>query len=474
MICTGKLRLPMAAGAARAARSSRIGRLALIVAVCTAVPAALADGPNGSDDATAFLARLQDAYVSLAERVGPSVVTIRATRSPNGAMGSGVVAGRPAVSSGSGFVLRADGLILTSQHVIADAMSIDVFLDDGRRFRARRVAADARSDLAVIRIQATGLAAVTLGDADRLRRGHIVLALGNSDGISDDGRAAVCSGLVSGVGRPLPNRFGREEDRYYGDMIQFAAPIGPGSSGGPLLDIRGRVVGVVNVKGAVAGGTGYAIPITARTRRIIERLSAGQSIEYGYLGADVIDPVGGGFGAAGRAESTGVTIIEVEPDGPADRAGLFDGDIVVTLAGQPIRAAQVFVRLAGEQEVGTVVPIEFVRDGQRHRAQVTVGRRPASRPAATSSGRFDFRGAAVGNLDPAVRRAANLPRYALLVLGVTDSTPAARAGLAPGDIIVRADGAFLTSATAAWLQATGDKDILLGLASGGSVLVPAR
>ena len=175
--------------------------------------------PNGARPASefssmggppAFLERLQDAYASLAARVGPSVVSIRSTRSPGTLPAAARAHSGPDANIGTGFIIDADGLILTCHHVVQDAMSIDVGLSDGRRYRARRIAADPRSDLAVLRIMASGLPAVPMADVSHLRPGHIVLALGNADGVGNEGGPSLSAGLVGSIDRPLPGAFERE------------------------------------------------------------------------------------------------------------------------------------------------------------------------------------------------------------------------------------------------------------------------
>jgi S1-C subfamily serine protease len=199
-----------------------------------------ASQPSGASTAPASpgepLQRFQDALEALVERIGPTVVAIQTDRRPSPGEAA---AGNPLawVASGSGVIVRGDGMVLTSQHVIEGAIAIHVTLNDGRFFRARRIAADPRADLAIIQIGADHLAAAELGDVREVRRGQIVLALGNPLGLAADGQAAVSLGIVSAIGRPLPGALGKDEDRHYGDMIQTSAAINPGHSGGPLVDI---------------------------------------------------------------------------------------------------------------------------------------------------------------------------------------------------------------------------------------------
>jgi serine protease Do len=430
-----------------------------------------------ADDAADALSRLQCSFESLVDRVGPSVVSI-VVQAPPGEFHSG----------GSGSVIRSDGMILTSEHILDAEMPIHVTLHDGRRLRARRLAADPRSDLAVIQIDAKELTPITWGDVSSLRRGSLVVALGNPMGLADDGHAAAAFGLVSAIARPLPEMFGQDEDRYYGDMIQTSAPIGPGYSGGPLVDVSGRLVGVLTAAGrpAPAAGSGFAVPISPRTKEIIDRLLAGHDIEYGYLGVQVADA---GASAAApppfsatlptKQESLsagGAALQYVAPDGPADKVGLQAGDIITEADGARIGSADQLVRLIGAAGPERRVRITYFRDGTLHECRPRLVRRmPAKAPvhAAASAGQWSFRGARLTQADPAVTRRFGASTGALIVLMVTTGSSADRAGLTPGDLIVRVNGKDVLPETGEEIEGLTD-DCLLGLAHGGSVLVKGR
>jgi serine protease Do len=370
-------------------------------------------------------------------------------------------------------IIRADGTILTSQHVIDGAATIHVGLFDGRRLRARLIGADARADLAVIRIQAGDLAVAELGDAGRLRRGHIVLSLGNPLGLSVDGQVAVNQGVVSAIGRPLPDALGRREDRYYGDMIQTTIRAGPGDSGGPLIDIHGRVVGIMTAAGGAGRGGetfGFAMPMNDHTKAIIERLIEGQRIDYGYLGLEVRELNRPKANTAGAAVEQGVCIDSVLADGPAQRAGLRKGDVIVTVDGKAVKSPDHFVQLVGAVGPDRQVEIEFARESKRQKVGITLIRRPVTTQQDQPSRNFAFRGAVLGEVRPDMSEAANVPENARLVLMINDGSPAARSGLTPGDVVVRANGEMLGPDAAARLAELRG-DVLLGLANGGSVLV---
>jgi len=423
---------------------------------------------------TSLLAVIQESFVILVDRVAPAVVAIQADRSP------GAVADEESPTawshSGSGVVIRADGMILTSQHVIEDALALHITLPDGRRARARVVGADSRSDLAVIQVIGDRFTTAELGDARRLRRGDMVLAMGNPLGLAADGQAAVSWGLVSAIGRPLPGRFDREEDRYYGDMIQTSAPITPGHSGGPLVDIHGRVVGVLTAMSVPAAGgeaIAFAVPIGDRTRGIIERLLRGERIDYGYLGVE-----GGTLTAlqareAELPEGCGALVDSIDAGGPAHRAGLMRGDVILSVSGEAVNSADGFIQRVGALEPGREVEIEMLRGTKRRTVRAEVGLRPAPGPLEDDGATVSFRGAVIGRVGSEMRRASNLPADALLVMMVSGQSPADRAGLTPGDIIVRIDGLPVTSDAIDRLTRVTD-DCLLGLANGGSVLIEAR
>ncbi len=413
------------------------------------------------------LGDLERAVMRLIDDASPCVVAIAVERRAAPA----AVARDPFVASasGSGVIIRADGMILTNQHVISDAATIHVTLHDGRRLRARRVAADPRADLAVIAVAEDGLAVAPLADARNLRRGAIVLALGNPLGLAADGQAAAAMGIVSAIARPLPETFGRDEDRYYGDMIQTTAQIHPGHSGGPLIDRRGRVVGIIAAASLPQTGAepiAFAIPLTARTRLVIDKLLNGVEPDYGYAGVRV----GSLAELRGRRDRGGVLLETVFADGPAHAAGLRDGDIVLAIEGSTVDSADEFVQRVGAAGPERTVEMEYERQGRRGRASVTLARRPPAETLPASIAPFIFRGATLGEPDAATREAGRLPTGCLMVLVVASGSPADRAGLTPGDVIVRIEGRPVAGdAARQFSDASGD--VLLGLSHGGSVLV---
>jgi len=280
------------------------------------------------------------AVVRVAERVLPSVASLRVlTR-----RGDGV---------GSASVLSSDGFLLTSAHVVEGADTAEAAFTDGTNIGADVIGRDPLSDLAVLRAQGAVPAPVMLGDAAKLRVGQLVVALGNPLGLA----GSVTAGIVSALGRSLPTRAGRVVD----EVIQTDAALNPGSSGGALADSSGRVVGVNT---AVAGiGVGLAVPINDTTRRIISTLMAHGRVRRAWLG------IVGAYTALPAAlvtktgRTSGLHVAQVMPQSPAARSGLHVGDIVVSVAGEPIGSATALQRTMVEDAIGRRLEITVWRNG---------------------------------------------------------------------------------------------------------------
>jgi serine protease Do len=292
-----------------------------------------------------------DAYscvvTEVADRLSPSVANLRVMRRVRG--------GRRASGGGSGVVVTPDGFMLTSAHVVtgAEADVVASFVD-GREVKAIVVGSDPLSDLAVLRSQTADLRAAELGDADRLRVGQLVVAIGNPHGFT----GSVTAGVVSALGRSLPTQGGRIVE----NVIQTDAALNPGNSGGALADSRGRVVGINT---AVAGiGLGLAVPMNDTTRRIVAALMTEGRFRRAYLGI-----AGGGRPlpprvAAELGRSGGVEIVEVVPGSPAALAGLRAEDLIVAVAGTPVVGVNDLQRLMTGDLIDSVVDADVVRDGR--------------------------------------------------------------------------------------------------------------
>lgn len=306
---------------------------------------------------------LLDAYsravIGVVDRVGPAVVSIgikkrsRSRRERNEGTGSGVI-------------IAPDGYVLTNNHVVEGANEIEVNLTDGSAFSAQVVGADPATDLAVVRVGGNGLPTAQLGDSGKLRVGQLVIAIGNPLGFQN----TVSSGVVSALGRALRGQSGRLIE----NVIQTDVPLNPGNSGGPLVDSRGRVVGINTAIISMAQGISFAVPIDTAKWIVGELLTRGK-VRRAYLGlAGQTRPIGRRtqrlFELSG---STAVEVISVEPNGPAHRAGLLERDLIVSVDGESIGAVDDIHRLLAGQTAGTIFSLTILRNGQRRELKVIAG-----------------------------------------------------------------------------------------------------
>ena len=288
-----------------------------------------------------------DAYSQIvsgvAEQLTPKVASLRVPRQGPGGTGEGL---------GSGVVFTGDGFLLTNAHVVGRASGGTASFSDGTSVPFAVVGADPLSDLAVLRATGATPEPAELGEADRLVVGQLVVAVGNPLGLA----GSVTAGVVSALGRSLPAR-----GRLIEDVIQTDAALNPGNSGGALADAHARVVGINT---AVAGvGLGMAVPVNATTRRIISALMHDGRVRRAYLGVVTIP---GPVPVAWRerlGRTAGLLVHEVVACGPAARAGLRAGDLLLTAAGKPVKAAQDLQRLMFAEAIGRPLPITVMRNG---------------------------------------------------------------------------------------------------------------
>jgi serine protease Do len=322
-------------------------------------------------------AALGDAFNAVAEHVKPAVVFIRserrerdvARRLPRGFEEFFRMPQRPPVQqgTGSGFVVSADGYILTNNHVVAEASRVTVKLLDKREFAARVVGADPATDVAVIKIEAKDLTTVDFANSDSTRIGEWVLAIGNP--LGEAFTFSVTAGIVSAKGRLLR---GLEQVPQYSiqDFIQTDAAINPGNSGGPLVNIRGQVVGINSAIASETGfyaGYGFAIPINL-VRVVMDQLVETGHVRRAVIGVSIRDATAEDAEVVGLREIRGVTVHDFTNDGsPAKRAGIERGDVIVALDGQPVEYTAQLQQRVGFKKPGEMVEVTVLRKGNARR-----------------------------------------------------------------------------------------------------------
>jgi Do/DeqQ family serine protease len=318
-------------------------------------------------------------FVPVVDRALPAVVFIDVTKKVGGDGGDGSdefmrrFFGQPmprqqrVPSSGSGFIIDDQGRILTNNHVVRDAETIKVTLNDGRTFKATTVGTDPATDVAVIKIEGSKLPVLPLGDSDKLRIGDWAIAIGNPLG---DLRGSVTVGIISAQGRSNLNIFGGTPD--YQDFIQTDASINFGNSGGPLCNIRGEAIGINTAINTSGQGIGFAIPINL-ARHVAEQLVAHGTVKRAMMGvtlANMTPEIAEGFGLGDQQQ--GVLIQSIVEKSPAEKAGLKRNDVIVDMDGTPVLDREKFRLKIADSPAGTKVKLGFLRDGKRMTADVVL------------------------------------------------------------------------------------------------------
>ncbi|HUN61388.1 MAG TPA: DegQ family serine endoprotease [Candidatus Sulfotelmatobacter sp.] len=339
---------------------------------------------------------------------------------------------------GSGVIVNADGYILTNNHVVSGASDVEVVTPDERQFKAKVIGSDPLTDVAVIKIEATGLPTLPLGDSSELKVGDVVFAIGQPFGVGE----TATMGIVSATGRGLGSAI-----EHYEDFIQTDAAINPGNSGGALIDLHGNLIGIntaiLSGGGEEGGneGVGFAIPINM-ARNVMDQIVEHGKVIRGYLGV-TIQSVGPDMAKAfGLNHGGGALIGDVVPNSPASKAGLKRGDIVLELDGQAVASSQeLSVRIA-QMAPGTVAHLKVFRSGQNQSVDVPLGEFPEKGAASNNAqpsgnGPSGLKGISVENLTPEIARQLQLPASTsgVVVSEVDPSSAAAESGLQRGDVI---------------------------------------
>ncbi len=345
--------------------------------------------------------------------------------------------GEPARGQGSGFVVSSDGLILTNAHVVRDAKEVTVKLSDRREFRARVLGADAATDVAVLKVEATGLPVVVLGKERDVQVGDAVLAIGAPFGLEQ----TVTQGIVSAKGRSLPGE-------GYVPFIQTDAAVNPGNSGGPLFDASGRVVGINSQIYSRSGGfqgLAFAIPIDVALR-VKDQIVAHGKVEHARLGVQLQDLNPGLASSFGLSAPDGALVAAITRGSAAEKAKLQPGDVIVRIDGEPVRTGADVAGRVGMASPGQTLTLSVWRDKAGRDVEVTLGKADdAPVAAAAAEPPSGSLGLAVRPLSPEEKRRAGL-EHGLVVQEAAG--PAARAGVRPGDVVVSLNGQPIDSVDA--------------------------
>ena len=418
---------------------------------------ALAEGSGLDGPEIDTLERQNKAYERIAESVTPAIVAIQSTQvikvqqSPfmmdpffrqffgNMAPQFGVPREQREHALGSGVIVSGDGFIVTNNHVVSKATQIEVLLSDQRSFKGKVMGADPQTDIAVIKIDAQNLPVVPFGDSGQMKVGDTVMAFGNPFGQY----FTVTRGSVSALGRSLS-----DPDKFE-DFIQTDAAINPGNSGGALVNVRGQVIGIntaiVSGNSGPGGegsfiGIGFAIPSNT-AKHVMEDLIKTGKVSRGYLGVSITSLREDLAKQFKVPDTSGALVNDVTPGGPADKAGIKNGDVIRKLDGKTVAGADQLTAMVTNINPGTEVALDILRDGKPMTIHLTLGERPANLSVTPGVGKAPsegtLRGITVQNLTPDVRDQLGLPPNVrgVVISELDPSSPAAQGGIQPGDVI---------------------------------------
>ena len=330
-------------------------------------------------------------------------------------------------SLGSGFIITKDGYIFTNNHVVEKADKIKVRLSSGKEYDAKVIGKDSKTDIALIKINATNnLPVAELGDSDKLRVGDWVLAIGNPFGLEQ----TVTQGIVSAKGRVIGSG-------PYDNFIQTDASINPGNSGGPLFNLEGRVVGINTAIVAHGQGIGFAIPVNM-AKEVLNDLKSKGKVTRGWLGVSVQDITEDIAANMGIKEKEGALVADVVKGDPAEKAGLRTGDVIVEIDGKKVHDTHELLRIVAGVPVGKTVVLKAVRDGRLQNFNITVAERKDQELASAQERSGDYFGMTLQDITPSIAESLGLSdRSGVIVTSVQEGSPADEAGIKPRDVIIQ-------------------------------------
>lgn len=415
-----------------------LGLGALLSFILSGIPASGMDHiDKDSRDGPALLEAMQNAMVHIQRTAGQAVVSIKTEGKAKHPPASGKEAPQgevPKRGVGSGVIVDARGFVLTNNHVVDKADEIELTLQDGRKFNGTVIGRDPKTDLAVVKINASAdIPVVALGDSDQLKVGHWAIAIGNPFGLSH----TFTVGVVSGIGRSDLGLSAFE------DYIQTDASINPGNSGGPLLNIRGEVIGINTAINPMGRGIGFAIPINM-AREIMRQIIEHGRVVRGFLGV-IIQTLSTELASKFEiSEKTGVLVGDVLEGSPAEKGGLKRGDVIVAFEGRPVNKVQELQRLVAAVPPGNPVQLKLIRNRQEQEITLEVGELKEREAKAEPAG-SQF-GLTLQELTKDLAKQFNLKlSEGVVITTVENEGFAAREGLRKGDVILEVERTPVTN-----------------------------